>query len=77
MVDKIEPKKVVIEFIFWFIALAVFHLISLYLKYLYTPEYFINRKHGFVFLVFEGNFISAIALSLLNRFLQIILKRVN
>ena len=72
-----DNKKAITEFIFWFIAISMVRLVILLLILTVTnikpPAY----SNSILFRAFEGTFLQAIIITLLNRLLQPFLKRIE
>ncbi len=73
-----ETKKAFIEPVFWFVALSVIRVIFVSLTIFKGATLAASiPPAGMLILIFSGNLIAAIILTLLNRLLQMILRRVQ
>jgi hypothetical protein len=71
MADGNESKRGIVEFIFWWLAFITIGLLLAMVKY---PEILFAKK---ILIAAKGSFGSAIVITLLNRLLQAILKRIG
>ena len=79
-----QPKgkisKGLVEFFFWYCALVALHAVTILLKLLYMQIHGItldagNLHHSIAFVLFANNVPTALAITLLNRLLQIVLRK--
>lgn len=74
-----KGSKIFVEYCFWVIAVAALRWIGYELSHLlsHVPPPDVPQKHSFVFRLFEGSFLLALIITLLNRLLQMILKKLD